>query len=665
MIKHFLIIVCFLFSFAYIFSQNSPDTIIKISEVTIFRKNLYEKENAGMKTTKIDTTILQEKINLSLSEVLSQNSSIFIKNNGRGALATASFRGTAASHTQVSWNGININSPMAGIVDFSLIPVFIIDEINLNHGTSSIAANSGGIGGSVNISNSADWQNRFSMNYSQGIGSYSTFNEYLKLSLGNRKIQSKTRIYHNYSLNNFTFINRGIVSIDSITGEITNPLDTNDNADYRIYGALQELYFRPNSNNIFSVKYWGQKADRTIPRATSYEGPDNSNRNNQSDFDNKLVLDWKNHSAKSKLYFRSGAVHKNILYVLLNSILGYGTVPAIYSESSQTSFSNKAEFTYSFDNSFQIKTSLNADFHFVETNDTVTKTGYKKNRSDFSYFLSINKNFADKLNMNFMVRQDFADNKLTPTIPFFGFDYKLLDYFDLILKGNIARNFHQPTLNDLYWQPGGNPYLEPESGFSYELGSEFQTTFQKNKLVVEITVYRSDIDNWIIWLPTYKGYWQPQNIKRVLSQGIEVNAKLAGKISEFNYLFTGTYAYTSSRNFGDSLIWGDNSYGKQLVYVPLHSGNFMAHFLFKSFHLTYQHNSYSERFTTSSNDITRRDWLYPYFMNDLIIGKEFKLKKIQISTEFKIYNLFNETYHSALYRPMPKRNYLLLVMVKF
>ncbi len=111
------------------------------------------------------------------------------------------------------------------------------------------------------------------------------------------------------------------------------------------------------------------------------------------------------------------------------------------------------------------------------------------------------------------------------------------------------------------------------------------------------------------------------------------------------------------------MVWGEDSYGKQLVYIPLHSGNFLVSLSFRGYSITYQHNSYSERFTTSSNDPTRRDWLYPYFMNDIMTGKEFSVGNLTFSAELKIYNLFNESYHSILYRPMPGRNYHIVFMV--
>lgn len=662
-LKRLLFFFFFLIITGSVFSQGIQDSIFQIQEVVKKGERIFKKEEAGMKETRVDSLVMLEKINLSLSELLSENTPVFIKSHGRGALATASFRGTAASHTQVTWNGININTPMAGMVDFSLIPVYIIDDMNLKHGTASIADQSGGLGGSINISNKVDWNKPISIKYLQGFGSYSTFDEFLSIGGGNKKVQVKTRLYHNFSQNDYTFINHGIGNIDPETGEITNPLDTNDNADYTKYGILQEIYYRPNNNNIFSAKYWGQWADRTIPRATSYEGPDNSNLNKQIDNDHKAVIDWKHYTNKSKITLRSGYSQKQLDYTLKNQVPGLGLVPAIYSESTQRSLLNSASYSYNLNDKLSIESSLDFNFHDVASRDSVQKTGYEQQRKELSFFLAVRKNFAERLNLNLMFRQDWVDNSFVPLVPFLGFDYRIFKDADFLIKGNIARNFHQPSLNDLYWQPGGNPDLLPEEGISGEIGLEYQKAFKKHLFKTEITAYRSDIDNWIIWIPSFKGYWEPRNIKKVLSQGVECNLSLKGTIHKLTYHLAGNYAYTSSINYGAPLVWGDESYGKQLVYVPLHSGNILVNLTFKGFYLTYQHNSYSERFTTSSNNTTRRDWLYPYFMNDLIFGKELQVGKIKFSAEFKIYNLFDETYHSILYRPMPDRNYMVLLML--
>ncbi len=645
------------------YTQALPDSIINLKMVEVKARQSLNPEDAGMKTTRVDTLILMEKINASLSELLSENTPVFIKNHGRGALASASFRGTAASHTQVNWNGMYINSPMAGMVDFSLIPVYLIDEMNLKHGAASIADQGGGLGGSININNNVDWDNAFNLKYMQGIGSYRTFEEFLKFGIGNDKIQSKTRIYHNYSQNGYTFINRGIGNIDPETGEIINPVDTNRNADYTLYGILQEVYYKHDLKNIFSAKWWWQKAKRTIPRATSYEGPENANLNRQNDNDHKIVLDWKHTGKSDRLLILTGYINRKLEYTLENNIPGSGKAPVIYSDSREQSSINTISYTYSFTNGFSIENKIDLNYHDVVTRDTVRKTGYHKDRSDISWLLSARKNFLGRINLNLMLRQQWVDFNYTPPIPYFGFDIKILREEDLILRGNIARNYHHPTLNDLYWQPGGNPDLKVEEGFSYEMGLAYREAIYDHIFKAELSWFYSDIDNWIIWIPSHKGYWEPHNIQRVVSKGVELVIGLNGSFGKLEYHIAGNYAYTSSVNRGDPIVWGDESTGKQLPYIPLHSGNLMVNLSYKGFYVTYQHNSYSERFTTSSNDITDRDWLYPYYMNDLVLGKELKLKKTTMTAEFKIYNLFNETYHSVLYRPMPGRNFMVLFMI--
>ncbi|MBE9519381.1 MAG: TonB-dependent receptor plug domain-containing protein, partial [Bacteroidetes bacterium] len=496
-------------------SQGMQDSVYAIQEVAITKERIFVKEQAGMKQTHVDSVVLQNKASLSLSDLLSENTSVFVKSHGRGALATASFRGTSPSHTQVSWNGININSPMAGMVDFSLIPVYIIDELKLKHGSASLADRSGGIGGSININNQADWNEKYSIAFLQGIGSYSTFDEFLQVGVGNKKIQSKTRLYHNYSENDYTFINHGIASIDPVSGAITNPIDTNDHASYLRYGLLQEIYYRPGTNHLLSLKYWGQFADRTIPKPTSYEGPDNSNLNSQEDRDHRLVADWKYYGDFGKLLLRSGYADKGLDYNQMNQVPGLGLIPAIWSESRQQSLYNTFSYAGGTDADLSWEGSIDLNYHKVGSADSVSGAGYEGQRNELSTMFAVRKSFKDRVNLNLMLRQEWVDGIRLPFIPYFGMDLRLIEGVDLLLKGNIARNYHLPTLNDLYWQPGGNPDLLPEEGFTVEGGLAYQQTFSGHLLLTELSFYRSQIDNWIIWIPSYRGYWEPRNIRSV------------------------------------------------------------------------------------------------------------------------------------------------------
>lgn len=42
-----------------------------------------------------------------------------------------------------------------------------------------------------------------------------------------------------------------------------------------------------------------------------------------------------------------------------------------------------------------------------------------------------------------------------------------------MVKASVSRNYRFPTLNDLYFLPGGNPDLKNEHGFSYDAGVSF------------------------------------------------------------------------------------------------------------------------------------------------------------------------------------------------
>ncbi len=79
-------------------------------------------KDIGVQKTTFDSLALRENIALSIADILTFNSSVFVKSYGRATLSTVAFRGTSPSHTQVTWNGMRINNPLLGMTDFSPIP---------------------------------------------------------------------------------------------------------------------------------------------------------------------------------------------------------------------------------------------------------------------------------------------------------------------------------------------------------------------------------------------------------------------------------------------------------------------------------------------------------------------------------------------------------------
>ena len=230
--KVILCILAFQFYSGELAAQKLTDTI-PLREVQVYgKRNL---EEAGLQITRIDTIAMQMMKTQTISELLTSYSPIFIKSYGRGSTATASFRGTSASHTQLYWNGIKLNSPMRGDVDFSLFPVYFIDQISVLHGGSSLQSGSGALGGSVLIGNKPDWKDIFSIRYVQTIESFSTAKEYLNVGYGNGKIQFKTRFFADHSKNDFPYYNYGVLPMHEAVQK---------NDEYTKMGFLQEIYYR-------------------------------------------------------------------------------------------------------------------------------------------------------------------------------------------------------------------------------------------------------------------------------------------------------------------------------------------------------------------------------------------------------------------------------------
>jgi len=636
-------------------AQSISEDTLKIQEVQISAQRPIDE--IGLVKTKIDTTLLKASESENLSELLSENTPVFVKSAGRGALATVSFRGTSASHTDVLWNGISIKSPMLGEVDFSQIPIFFVDDLSLLHGGASIQSGSGALGGSIQLDNKPDWNNKFGLKFKQGLGSFSTLNDYLQINIGNKKIQSKTRLFYNYSKNDFEFVNKNIADIDSKSGDYIYPIQKNTNANYLQYGLLQELYFRFAQKYALSVKYWGQNSDRALPRLNTYEGDDYSNISNQYEQSHRIMADISRFGEKSKLNFTTAYIFTDMDYLMQNYISGKGYETVIYSNSQSKSLYNKLSYAYQLFDNTKITVNYSLNYHDVYSVDTVKNEGYKQNRNEHLLFLSWNQKISKRWSSVLMLRQNFIDKQQIPLIPYLGLDYLLSQKYKIYAKASLSKNYRVPTLNDLYWQPGGNIHLKPENGWASDFSLSSSFDLRKINISTSLSLFYSDINNWILWMPSPMGYWSPENVKRVQSKGLELHLNSSFNIYQLQFKINSNYAYTSSINMDET--FGEASFQKQLVYVPIHSFNLFFQVKWKGYYVNYQNNSFSERFTTTSNNTSQRDWLYPYYMNNLSLGKSLQIKKIKLALSFKIYNLFDEEYRSVLGRAMPGRNYLL------
>ena len=641
---------------------------LHIPEVTIYGRR--PMKDIGVQKTRMDSTALKENIALSMADVLMFNSSIFVKSYGRATLSTVAFRGTSPSHTQVTWNGIRVNNPMLGMTDFSMIPSYFIDDASLLHGTSSVNDTGGGLGGSVKLSTQPAEVEGFGMQYIQGIGSFQTFDEFLRLTYGDEHWQTSSRFVFSSSPNDYTYRNHD--KKENIYDEDMNiigqyyPKEKNKSGAFKDMHFLQEVYYNTRKGDQFGMNAWFINSNRELPMLTTDYGTESDFENRQREMTFRGILSWDHWRENRKIAAKGGYVHTQMKYDYKRDAGNGILTPMTRSRSKVNTFYGQAESEFYIDRTWLFTANASVHQHMVESRDkniirqdgNKAVVGYSKGRTELSASTSAKWQPNERIGASVVLREEMYGDQWAPLIPAFFIDGIVSQKGNVMLKASVSRNFRFPTLNDLYFLPGGNPDLKRESGWTYDVGASF--AIGKEDVFAwsgAVNWFDSHVKDWILWLPTTKGFFSPCNIKDVHAYGIEMksNFSLTWK-KDWLLSLNGTLSWTPSINEGEPMSPADQSVGKQLPYVPEWSSSITGRLTWKRWSLLYKWCYYSERFTMSSNDISLTGKLPPYFMNNLTIEKDMTTRWAELSLKGAINNLFNEEYLSVLSRPMPGIN---------
>ena len=643
--------------------------VIDIEEITVTSRRALAE--IGAQKTELDSAATRDNITKSLADVLSQSSTIFIKSYGRATLSTASFRGTAPSHTQVTWNDLKLNSPMLGMVDFSLIPSYFIDEATLYHGASSVGITGGGLGGAVTLGNRPAQAEGFALRYIQGVSSFDTYDQFLRLTYGRGRFRGATKVFYAASDNDFTYTNyRKKRYLYNDAGEMTGshyPTEKNKNGDFRDFHFQQEFYLKTGKGDHLSLSGWYTDSRRGMPMLSVNYRDEDLSKNRQDERTLRVAGGWERLRDPLKLYARGGYTYTDFRYAYLGDKGNGRLEEMIRSDSYVHTVSGKAGGDYYLSNRCLFSGNIALNQHFVSSIDRAivsregqkTIVGYDQARSELSGFAAVRYRPSERLGLSANVRKELYGTRWSPVIPAVFAEYTLSRRGQVVFKASAARNYRYPTLNDLYFMPGGNPDLQPEKGFTYDAGVEFRLKNRRVDLNGEATFYDSYIKDWILWLPTAQGFWSPANIREVHSYGLELKGGIRTDWgSAWWFGLDSNYTLSHAVNRDTPSNWADNSVGKQLVYIPKHSNAATGRLGWQSWTFACKYNYYSERFTTTSNETqTKIGRIGAYYMTDLSLEKAFSFRRAGVNLKFAVNNLFDEEYESVLSRPMAGRNY--------
>ncbi|MDF2159225.1 TonB-dependent receptor [Algoriphagus sp. CAU 1675] len=599
-----------------LFSQASEklDTLA-LQEVQVSAP-AFERFGQGQKVLSWNTTQLARLQNQTLSDLLSEQSPVFVRSYGPGMLASPSFRGTSAGHTAIYWNGLPLNSPSLGQSDLSLFPLIAVDHASLQFGSAGALVGNEAIGGSVHLNSKIPFNLSSKLLFSQEIGSFGQSNTHLKWSRSWKKTALQSKYYRHFAENDYPFKDL------SLPG---TPEKTQEHARVLQEGFVQDFSWRIKPDKLFKSSFWYNRADREIQAPMG-----SSTQDLQKDESFRWVADYEIIKSQSQWILKSGLVsEKQFFNQSLNQTRQFLL-------SGEWDYASKGNWSFHMGSRISlIKGELS----------TYSATDQRIEFFQFSKYQA-----SEKLILSLNLRQQVFGDTFQPFIPGAGLDWKIWkkEEQELTFKFSGGKGFKVPTLNDRFWSPGGNPDLLPEKSWSAESGFEWK----KNKLGQTLTFYTLNVDNWIIWLPQ-GSIWTPQNIKQVISKGIEYSGNtgftLGQSIWESNWSFSFNKAVPirgTSKN--------DASIGKQLPYTPIHQAAIGLKGTWKHWLLSLQGNYTGQRNITADSPKT----MAAYKLFHLAASfKGLKMGRLQIPMQFRVQNIFNTDYQAIYLRAMPGRSY--------
>jgi outer membrane cobalamin receptor len=613
-------------------SQEISDTI-NINEIFV-KGSAVSSDVNGYWTTRVDTSAIKDHSLGDLSAIINENTPLFVKNYGPSGAATVSFRGSGASHTQLMWNDLSLNSPMLGQADLSLIPGGFVDEISVLSGGASMAAGSGGLGGLLSIKTKPEWKNDAGILLNIGMGSFGRYTGMMKFRAVGKKFQSVTRLFANSAINDFPYIN---------TAGYAEPVkEYRKNSEVLQSSVMQEFYLR-GRNSITTANAWYSYSDRNLP--ANILAPQLNYGENQVDNSFRTVL-------SHNRYLKNGGFEATLAW--FNEYLRYiNSTASIDSRNKSNTLFLKGVLQFPAGNKLDLKLMLLDEVNMV---NTVNYNGFKS-RNLLTLSASARREVGENLGLVFILRELMVDDKFISPDYSAAIDLELVKNSGSFLKMNFSRNSKVPTMNDLFWYPGGNSDLTNEYSYTGEVSLNiFRKPDDHNEFSSDLTLYTGRIMDMIQWRPTNMSYWTPENIESVASSGIETGLGYSYRINRTLVKVNLDYSYNRSRNLA-----GSDWQGKQLVYVPESQFNGSLRAGFRNLSGSMTGSFTGKRYTNVDNS----DYLPGYFLINLSAGYSFRAGSNQFDLNLRADNILNENYEVIAWYPMPGRSFILSVTYKF
>lgn len=231
---------------------------------------------------------------------------------------------------------------------------------------------------------------------------------------------------------------------------------------------------------------------------------------------------------------------------------------------------------------------------------------------------------------------------------------------DLKFYAWYKQTLRAPSFNELYYSQIGNLELDPEEAQQFNMGANWNKSWNKFKLGVGANAYYNSITNKILALPTKNLFvWSITNVGEVDVYGADFQMNPAFQFNkdwQISGIINATYQEVVDRSDENS-----PTYGHQIAYTPKFSGTATASIHFKNWTMHHTLFGLGERFSLNQN--IPANSLSPFALWDASLEYCHTMKeKHTFRLQVGVRNMMNNHYNFIRYFVMPGRNYFIKLM---
>jgi vitamin B12 transporter len=452
-----------------------------------------------------------------------------------GAFSSVFVRGAEKSQTQVFVDGIPVNSPTAGDFDFSNLELFNIQTIEVLRGPQSTLWGSSAMGGVVSITTQKGEGPPRGDIFAE-YGSFNTHREGFRASGGNKAADFS--IAASNTMSDGINIAEGskrenLAGVTLRDGSPARFLDEEDAYETQTVSGRAGFNFLEDGRVDFTVRSLEAEQELDQGWNLSVDDPTFVKAQSSQMFSvaaSKTLLErW-------KPSFRVGLLLDDVENETEH---GNDLCSRIQTQTLNLEVQNDVTIT-----EFDVLT-FGAAYN-SEAGEVSGSYG-EKSTSAYGLFLQDQLTLFDALHLAAGVRYDDHSTAGDKTTYRFTAAY-LLEQSGTRPHASVGTGFRAPTLNSLFytdpWGSRGNPHLKPEESFGFDLG--VQQRMFADRLVADVTYFRNDFDNLIDWREVAPWVWEPRNVGKAVTQGVE-HALKAKVLNNLTARATYTYLDTEDK----------------------------------------------------------------------------------------------------------------------